>query len=376
MTVRAAALLTACLMWLGVAAPGHAETRLLVVVGLSGEPAFAEQFARWAATLLDAGRERYRLSDEQMTLLTAEPLSLPPAEAAVEVAGGAAAETAATEAATGTAVETAVKTEPEPLPADGRADKATIAATLAELAAATDDADSVLIFLLGHGNARDGEAWFNIAGPDLSAGEFADLLAPFRARLAVVNTTPASAPFVTTLAAPGRVVISATASASERFQTLFGGYFVDALAGDGADLNKDRRVSLLEAFDYARLEVERFYREQRRLQTEHALLDDNGDGEGSREPAVGAETDSGDPIDGALAYRFYLAEPDELTDAGPRSAELTAQKRALERRLELLRAEKTALPADEYDRRLEELLLELALLNRRLKAGDAAPASE
>ena len=46
--------------------------------------------------------------------------------------------------------------------------------------------------------------------------------------------------------------MTATRSGAEQFATLFGGYFIDALASDAADADKNRRVSVLEAFNAAK----------------------------------------------------------------------------------------------------------------------------
>jgi hypothetical protein len=70
----------------------------------------------------------------------------------------------------------------------------------------------------------------------------------------------------------------------ERNQTEFPSYFVQAFSDEGADADKDQRVSVLEAFTYARREVERFYEKGHLLVTEHAVLDDNGDGTAARRP--------------------------------------------------------------------------------------------
>jgi hypothetical protein len=156
------------------------------------------------------------------------------------------------------------------------------------------------VLLIGHGSAQGGEARFNLPGPDLTAADFGQLLARFSTqRVALVNAASASGDFVVALSAPNRTIITATRGASEKNETVFGGYFVKAFAGEVADTDKDGQVSLLEAFSYARREVERFYQSENRLQTEHALLDDNGDGEGSRDPDASA-------TDGANARRFLL----------------------------------------------------------------------
>ena len=99
-----------------------------------------------------------------------------------------------------------------------------------------------------------------------------------------VNTASASGPFVEALSGPGRVILAATRTGAEKYATLFGGPFVDAFATEAADTDRNGRVSILEAFDYARKQVAAAYQREGLLQTEHAILDDNGDKQGSMEP--------------------------------------------------------------------------------------------
>src|SRR5262249_14963401 len=138
--------------------------------------------------------------------------------------------------------------------------------------------DAVYVILIGHGSYDGKSAKFNLPGPDISA---ADFNAQFRKlptkQVVFVDTTSASGPFVNDLTAPGRVIITATRNGAENFSTLFGGYFVDALTGEEADADKNRRVSMLEAFQFAKAAVQRAYEKEGLLSTEHARLDDNGD---------------------------------------------------------------------------------------------------
>jgi hypothetical protein len=145
----------------------------------------------------------------------------------------------------------------------------------------------------------------------------------------------------------------------ERNQTVFGRYFVEAFTGDGADADKDQRVSLQEAFEYARREVERHYEKERRLLTEHAVLDDASAG--------------------ALARSVFLGtggEPVTAADAGdPELGKLREERGEIERRLAALRARKATLPEAQYDEQLEALLVELALKDEaiRRRSGERRP---
>jgi hypothetical protein len=112
--------------------------------------------------------------------------------------------------------------------------------------------------------------------------------------------------------------------------------------------------------------VEEFYKEDARLATEHALLEDNGDGlgipadwfQGTR--ATKSAKD-GAPLDGLRAHQWHL----KLSDAEKAlPAEFRAKRDALELEVEALRAKKASLGEADYYARLEKLLLQLARLYR------------
>ena len=234
---------------------------------------------------------------------------------------------------------------------------------LAEIDARAQPDDRVFVVLIGHGNPREGDAAFNLPGPDITATELAAALDALNDRhLVIVNTASASGPFVKALSAPGRVVITATASGREYFATLFGEHFVAAFAEAGADRDKDRRISMLEAFDYARHEVRRAFDSDKKLLTEHALLDDNGDGEGSTAPGEFA-------ADGALADRVYLQQAPSLElGASPELVGLFERKQTIEDSIVALKRRREELEHDDYYARLERLLVDLALLGRDIRA--------
>ena len=156
------------------------------------------------------------------------------------------------------------------------------------------------------------------------------------------------------------VVVTATRTGGERNATVFGGYFTEALTQDGADANQDGRVSLLEAFVYARTRVERYYEEHNLLQTEHAQLDDDGDGKGTDEPGAGEG-------EGSLAAEFVLTPaPAAETKAPPALRALYDQRLRLEEEVRQLRAKKDQMEPAAYDRALQKLLVQLARLNQRI----------
>ena len=242
---------------------------------------------------------------------------------------------------------------------DAIADREGISASLADLRNRMSAGDQLAVFLLGHGTGTDEEAKFNLRGPDLTGAEFAQLFDAFTEQdLIFVNTTSASYGFSTALAreiaGEGRIVVSATRSSSEKFDPYFSRYFIEGLSERRADRDKNSRVSLLEAFNYAKNNVEEFYEESGRLAAEHAGLDDNGDALFALSPAPGQG-------DGSLAEIAFI----DASDAGETG--LSATRLALKRRMQtlersvlLLRGRKADYLEDDYWTQLETLLIDLA----------------
>jgi hypothetical protein len=221
--------------------------------------------------------------------------------------------------------------------------------------------DVLLILLIGHGSFDGAEAKFNLVGPDMSSLEWAALLKPMPGTLVVVDATAASFPFLQRLAAPRRIVITATDSAAQRFDTVFPEYFIKALTDPEADIDKNGRISMWEAFTGASLGVKRYFTQRGQLATERALLDDNGDGEG-REAG-------GEGTDGSASARLYL-DPDVPGAAPTDEALLTLlQKRAsLQADVEDLKQRRQLMTPDEYQKEFERLMIELARVSRDVRA--------
>ncbi|MBT8147932.1 MAG: caspase family protein [Gammaproteobacteria bacterium] len=238
---------------------------------------------------------------------------------------------------------------------DGACDKDTIVTQLASLKEQVKDGDQITVFLIGHGTGRDNESKFNIVGPDITGDEFAAVLDDFDEQdIVIVNTTSASYGFSSSLSSEGRVVISATRSPAEKFDPIFSGYFIEALEQRNGDLDKNNRVSMLEAFNYARQSVDQWYEDQGRLASEHASLDDNGDALFTINPTT-AEAD------GRLAEIAYI---DVLTadseNLSPQQLALKARVQELERSVFILRGRKADFLEDDYWTQMEELLIDLA----------------
>jgi hypothetical protein len=244
----------------------------------------------------------------------------------------------------------------------GRSTKEEIAKAFDSLAKAVED-DVVFVVLIGHGSFDGKVAKFNLPGPDMTAADFEPLLKRLQSRRVVfVNTASASGPFLEALAAPGRTIVTATRTGSERFATLFGGYFVDALAGTEADSDKNKRVSVLEAFNHAKREVTVAYEREGIMLTEHALLSDNGAREGTGAPAAEGKL-------GRVASLLSLGtlEAADRLPADTKVRALYVERREIERRIEALKLLKDSMDAARYASELEKLATELALKSRQIK---------
>jgi hypothetical protein len=313
-----------------------AADHVLIIAGKGGQPEFTEKYAQFARQLHEVLTTKHGFPSSQVIVLTESSAKLPSGRSPF--------------AATPCTAEN-------------------IRAAFERLAGALQANDLVAVILFGHG-AYDGDwAKFNLEGPDLRDLDWAQMLDRLPAQRQVfVNTSAASGPFIEKLSKPNRVVITATRSGEEKYATAFPEYFVEAfLKPEEADLDKNNSVSLLEAFDFSRDRVVRFYESANRLRPEHPLLDDNGDGSGSETPTA----NSGD---GQLASRTFLAASAASAAPAPAvesSHPLAKEKARLLAEIENLKARKNDLPATEYNRKIEELFIRLAKLNRQIKESAA-----
>src|SRR5687768_4380617 len=244
--------------------------------------------------------------------------------------------------------------------ADKSATAEEVKRTFTSLKSELDVNNILFVFLIGHGSFDGKESKFNLVGPDLSASEYNILLSslPTR-RVVVLNMASASGEFIKSLAAKGRIVITATRNGQETNATRFAGFFISALSAADADTDQDGHVSVLEAFVYASRLTGDFYKRAGRLATEHALLDDNGDGVGHEKAEAG---------EGLLARATYLdsLSVDEAA-ASATTAKLLKERTRLEGEIEQLIARKADMPEVQYEATLERLFIELAKVNRSIK---------
>ena len=319
----------ACFVFLLLASNAAAGERYaLIVTGASGGDVYAQKYAKWRASFVDTLRGRFHYDPQRLIVLAETP-----------------------RAGSG------------PAP-DGvrEATRENVRAALGDLRKRMTKADQLLVLLIGHGTTLDGdEAKFNLVGPDLSASEWSELLRPIPGRLVFVNTTGGSFPFLRKLAAKGHVVLTATDAAAQQFETVFPEFFIKAFDDSGADLDRNSRVSIWEAFTYASAGVRQWFEQKGQLPTERPLLDDTGAGIGREAQNPGT--------DGAIARVTYLEPEAALTlPADTQLAGLMRRRAELETLLEELKARKESTPPDQYDAELEKILVEIARTSAQIRA--------
>jgi hypothetical protein len=300
------------LLLLMAAASARPATYFLTITGLGGEPDYDQRFAMWAKEM----------------------------EKVLKDAGG------------GARVETLVAPRREQ-----------IEARLASIAREASADDALVVVLIGHGTYDGYEYKFNLPGPDLAASSLAKLLDGVKAtRQLIVNATSASGGSIAALRRRDRIVVSATRTGTEKNATVFARYWIEALRDPAADTDKNETVSALEAFRYAERKTASFYETEKRLATEHPVLEDTGKGEGVKEPAA----DNGE---GLLAGAFPLIRMGKNAEAyrDPAKLKLLAKKEDLEQKIDRLKYQKAATPPAEYKKSLAALLLDLARTQEELE---------
>lgn len=311
-------------------APVDPNKFAIIVTSAGGEEQYTKHFSNQAQRLVQALTTQLGFDEKQVLLLTEG------GTVGFEDAG-----------------------EPPPSPAR-RATAAEVRKAFEDVKSAAKPDSFVLVVLIGHGSFDNQQAKLSLIGPDLTAINYADLVSALPTRRVVfVNCASSSGEFVKPLSAEGRIVVTATRSGAEQNLTVFADHFIPGLTESGADADKNGRVSVLEAFTYATKVTADWYKQRNRLATEHALIDDNGDGKGHEEATSG---------DGVLAKTTYL-DSKPLLEAGtdPEMARLLTRRQQLEEAIEKLKARKAAMQVEAYEAELERLLLDLAKVNLEIK---------
>ena len=305
----------ACVVLLCAARAWPADRYAVVITGAAGGEAYARKYDAWRATFVDTLKTRFGYPNDRLFVLAEK-----------ESQG----------------VRTATREN--------------VREVLTDLRKRVTKDDQLLVLLIGHGTPVDtpgDDAKFNLVGPDLTATEWEQLVKPIPGRLVFVDTTSASVPFLRKLAGRGRVVLTATDSVAQQYETVFPDFFVKAFDDASADADKNGRVSIWEAFTYASAGVQQWFEQKAQLPTERPLLDDTGEGVGREAQNPGT--------DGAIARITYIQPDAPLTlPADTGLATLVRRQADLESQIEELKARKDTTPADQYEGELERLLIELA----------------
>src|SRR5262252_3772808 len=184
-----------CVSWFVPSGVHAGERYALIITGASGGEQYAQKYDAWRVAFTTTLRDKFHYAPDRTVVL---------------------AETASD------GVQTSTREH--------------VRKALTDLRARLTKDDQLLVLLIGHGTSIDGdEAKFNLVGPDLSASEWLDLIRQIPGRVVFVNTTAASFPFLRKLAGRGRVVVTATDSAAQQFETVFAEYFVKAFEDPAAN---------------------------------------------------------------------------------------------------------------------------------------------
>jgi hypothetical protein len=282
------------------------QTHLLVITGVPGDEEHAKQFQKWADAFVDAAKKKDSVPDANITVLT-----------------------------------------------DRGATKEGVEKAFADLAAQVKPSDAVVILLIGHGSFNGQQAAFNLPGPDLTVADWGKLLGKLPSqRVAFINTSSSSGAFLPAIAAPGRVVITATKTGGERNETLFPEFFTAAFGDPTADRDRNGHVSIAEAFDYAKAKVVQAFQQKGNLLTEHATMDDGGEGQ----------------LAAAMFLGIGRADAVLTADTSdPAVKKLVDEKDAIDRQIAALKLRKSSLTEAQYEEQMEKLLTELALKTKAIR---------
>ena len=283
------------------------ERYALVVSGVSGSEKFAETQKAWVSSLQSTLEQRLGFGTDRVTILS------------------------------------------EAGPAGAAATRENVTRALAALKPKLTAEDTLLVVLIGHGTFDGTAAKFNLVGPDMDSREWKAALDASPARLVFVNTASSSFPFVAALAGKNRIVISATESPAQKYTTMFPQYFIEALEqGAKADIDKNGRLSVWEAFTYAGQAVKQAFDQKGTLVTERSVIEDG--------------------TNGVLAKTTFFDTPPASTSANAAVAGLEKRRIAVETEIEQLKGRKGQMPAGQYEEEFERLAIELAKISAQIRS--------
>ena len=306
--------------------PADLNKYAVVITGISGEEVYAKQFATWTTKLRTALLDKLGFAEDHTFVLTEKPAEK-----------------------------------------ELRASAEVVRQTFVNLRNTLKPEQQLFVFFIGHGtfdpNAKI--AKFNLVGPDLAASDYAQLINALPARnVVIVNMASASGEFIKPLSGSltggNRIVITATRSGMEQNATRFPEHFINALGNADADADKSGRVSVLEAFEFANKLVAKQFEGKGTLATEHAMIDDNGDGAGHQIAEAG---------DGGIAKVTYFDSlPQQQAGGDAVLARLYEDKMRIEGEVERVKARKAQMPEDDFYNELEKTLVELARVSQNIRS--------
>ncbi|WP_436714827.1 hypothetical protein U8335_18405 [Roseiconus lacunae] len=227
---------------------------LVIMIGLPGDQTHRERFTEAAEKLIVASNETLSVDAEHLTVLAGDD-----------------------------EMQQALSVSHEDV---GVCSGETVEQTLRDLASRLKPIDSLWVVMIGHSHPQGVLSEFNVLGRDFSQQDFSKWAAPIECFEQVfVLTQPISGFWIKPLAKPGRILLTATEADLEFTATEMPYALADVLAGESDqaldDVDGDGSVSLHDLYLATSIEVTLRFRSIDRLQTEHAQLDDNGDGRGS-----------------------------------------------------------------------------------------------
>jgi len=309
--MRTRPLISAVLLIASMAATAVADSSALILSGVPGDDEHAQKFNKWSDTTRKLLIDKFGFAPERVILLS-----------------------------------------------DKNTAKADVLTAFDRLKAQLKPEDTFFLFFIGHGS-YDTDYKFNIFGPDFTGMEYNQLLSTLKTgRIVIVNGTSASGGSLESMAGKNRVIVTATKSGHEGNEAIFYEYFLEALQNPAADADKDQKISVWEAFKFATDAVERHYKEQGQMATEHPQLSANG--------AERVDAKAKEPPVLARVTTFQVDKP--ITVGDPKLQALLNEKRAVEQKIDALKVAKDSTPQAEYEKQMEDLLIQLALKNQQIKA--------
>jgi hypothetical protein len=314
--IEARALLVCIAVFL-IPALAAAESSALILSSVPGVPEYGEKYAKWAQDTRKALIDKFGFTPERIIMLS-----------------------------------------------DKQTAKAEVEKAFAQLKTQLKTNDTFFLFFIGHGSygdtAQGVQYKFHSPSPQMTGADFNKLLSTLTvSRTVIVNSTNASGGSIEALGGRNRLIITATKSGGEGNETRFHEYFLAALQNADSDEDKDKKVSVWEAFKYAAAGVDRFYKTEGQIATEHPQISVNG-----APPTAAAVQEKDIPVM-ARVTSFQVDRPVVVADA--RLQALYNERKDIEQKIETLRINKSSMSEADYEKALEDLTLQLAQKNQQIR---------